>query len=113
MGILYSCCCGGEREGIAAEPLLRDPEVYTPSNVPIEQYNNPGNIVSSHLGSNERPEINGSFRQIGNYWQQNHNKCLSQYYLLDTMYDSAIHQQITNSIITFQISLKEWGDKDL
>jgi len=64
MGILYSCCCGGEREGIAAEPLLRDPEVYTPSNVPIEQYNNPGNIASSHLGSNERPEINGSFRQI-------------------------------------------------
>ena len=79
MGILYSCCCGGEREGIEERPLLREPEVFTPSNVPIEQYNNPGNVPSSHLGSNERPEINGSFRQIGNYWQQNHNKCLSQY----------------------------------
>ena len=108
MGILYSCCCGGEREGIAAEPLLRDPEVYTPSNVPIEQYNNPGNVPSSHLGSNERPEINGSFRQIGNYCQHNYNKYYSQYSLY-----SAIDQQITKSTITFQISLKEWGDKDL
>ena len=73
MGILYSCCCGGEREGIEERPLLREPEVFTPSNVPIEQYNNPGNVPSSHLGSNERPEINGSFRQIGKYCQHNHN----------------------------------------
>ena len=74
MGILYSCCCGGEREGIEERPLLREPEVYTPSNVPIEQYNNPGNVASSHLGSNERTEINGSFRQIGKFCQHNHNK---------------------------------------
>ena len=102
MGILYSCCCGGEREGIMAEPLLRDPEVYTPSNVPIEQYNNPGNVPSSHLGSNERPEINGSFRQIGKYFQHNHNTYYIQcFFILNLPQYSTIHRQITESTITF------------
>ena len=65
MGTLWSCCCGGESEGIATEPLLSNPEVYVPSNLPINQYNNTGNITSSHNGSGDGPERTGSLRQIG------------------------------------------------
>ena len=64
MGILWSCCCGGERDGIATEPLLRDPDVYAPSNIP-EQYNNPRNISTSNMIGGDGPEMNGSLRQIG------------------------------------------------
>lgn len=63
MGILWSCCCGGERDGIATEPLLRDPDVYAPSNIP-EQYNNPRNISTSNMIGGDGPEMNGSLRQI-------------------------------------------------
>lgn len=63
MGALWSCCCGGERDGIASEPLLNNPEVYAPSNLPVDQYNNPGNITS-HMGSGDGPDMNGSLRPI-------------------------------------------------
>ena len=65
MGILWSCCCGGERDGIANEPLLRDPDIYAPSNV-SDQYNNPRNMSTSNMVSGDGPEANGSLRQIGN-----------------------------------------------
>ena len=65
MGILWSCCCGGERDGIANEPLLSNPDVYAPSNV-AEQYNNPRNVSTTHMPSGDGPEANGSLRQIGN-----------------------------------------------
>ena len=65
MGILWSCCCGGERDGIANEPLLRDPDIYAPSNV-SDQYNNPRNVSTSNMVSGDGPEANGSLRQIGN-----------------------------------------------
>jgi len=63
MGILWSCCCGGERDGIANEPLLSNPDVYAPSNV-AEQYNNPRNVSTTHMPSGDGPEANGSLRQI-------------------------------------------------
>lgn len=63
MGVLWSCCCGGEREGIASEPLLNNSSVYEPSNL-AEQHNNPGNISTSHIGGGDIPQINGSLRQI-------------------------------------------------
>ena len=65
MGILWSCCCGGERDGVANEPLLRDPDIYAPSNV-SDQYNNPRNVSTSNMVSGDGPEANGSLRQIGN-----------------------------------------------
>jgi len=63
MGILWSCCCGGERDGIANEPLLRDPDIYAPSNV-SDQYNNPRNVSTSNMVGGDGPEANGSLRQI-------------------------------------------------
>ena len=64
MGSLWSYCCGAESEGIATEPLLSNPEVYVPSNLAVDQYNNPGN-TSTHNGSGDGPDRNGSLRQIG------------------------------------------------
>ena len=64
MGVLWSCCCGGERDGIATEPLLRDSDVYAPSNIQ-EQYNNPRNVSTSNMIGGDGPEMNGSLRQIG------------------------------------------------
>ena len=66
MGVLWSCCCGGERDGIATEPLLNSSSVYEPSNLADQQHNNPGNISASHIGGGDVPSINGSLRQIGN-----------------------------------------------
>merc|ERR1712059_39356 len=64
MGLLWSCCCGGERDGIASEPLLNNSSVYEPSNLADQQHNNPGNISASHIGGGDVPPINGSLRQI-------------------------------------------------
>ncbi len=65
MGTLWSWCCGTESEGIATEPLLSSPDVYIPSNLSANQYNNPSNITLSLNRSADGPERNGSLRQIG------------------------------------------------
>ena len=66
MGILWSCCCDNEAEGIVGgrdpdrQGLLTNPEVYAPS-LSVSQYNNAGQISASHNGSGDG-EVNGSLR---------------------------------------------------
>ena len=73
MGVLWSCCCGGERDGIASEPLLNNSSVYEPSNITDQQHNNPGSISASHIGAGDVPPINGSLRQIGKFLQKTYD----------------------------------------